>query len=190
MHPKDMAPMLAVAPALAHGNRVLWESNVITEYLDRVFPGVPLYPHDAAERLSVKRWQAAELAMAKIFRPLMYQRLMGPPDDVWADTQIRQWLAFDASLHKEVKVLEAAARSEKAPAGVLPVEAAMAILGARFDQLDAHLSKRSWLVGSDLSIADRALATRVHALDGLGALIGPGRRHLRDWAERTRSALC
>jgi glutathione S-transferase len=111
------------------------------------------------------------------------------PDDVWADTQIRQWLAFDASLHKEVKALEAAARGEKPPAGVLPVEAATAILGARFDQLDAHLSGRSWLVGDDLTIADRALATRVHVLDGLGASIGPDRPHLRDWVERTGSAL-
>ena len=82
-------------------------------------------------------------------------------------------------------MLEAAARGEKAPAGVLPVEVAMEILGARFDQLDAHLSRHSWLAGGDLSIADRALATRVHVLDGLGALIGPDRRHLRDWVKRT-----
>ena len=82
-------------------------------------------------------------------------------------------------------MLEAAARGETAPAGVLPVEAAMEILGARFDQLDAHLARHSWLAGGDLSIADRALATRVHVLDGLGALIGPDRRHLRDWVKRT-----
>jgi glutathione S-transferase len=109
------------------------------------------------------------------------------PDEVWADTQIRQWLAFDASLHKEVKALEAAARGETAPAGVLPVEPAKAILGARFDQLDAHLATRSWLVGDGMSIADRALATRVQALAGLGAPIGPDRRRLRDWVERSLS---
>src|SRR5439155_12078142 len=33
-----------VVPTLVHGERVLYESNVITEYLDDVFPDPPLYP--------------------------------------------------------------------------------------------------------------------------------------------------
>ena len=65
-------------PTLAHGERVIYESNVITEYLDDVFPGRPLYPSDPWERAQVKMWQSIELAMAKDHRPLMYQRLMGP----------------------------------------------------------------------------------------------------------------
>jgi glutathione S-transferase len=65
-------------PTLAHGERVIYESNVITEYLDDVFPAVPLYPSDPWELAQVKMWQAAEAAMAKDYRALMYQRLMGP----------------------------------------------------------------------------------------------------------------
>src|SRR6185295_2368355 len=65
-------------PTLAHGERVIYESNVITEYLDDAFPDTPLYPRDAGARAQVKMWQAAELAMAKDYRPLMYQRVMGP----------------------------------------------------------------------------------------------------------------
>lgn len=65
-------------PTLAHGERVIYESNVITEYLDDVFPGRPLYPSDPWERAQVKMWQALELAMAKDHRPLMYQRVLGP----------------------------------------------------------------------------------------------------------------
>jgi glutathione S-transferase len=33
-----------IVPTLQHGDRVIWESNVITEYLDAVFPDPPLYP--------------------------------------------------------------------------------------------------------------------------------------------------
>ncbi len=67
-----------VVPTLTHGERVLYESNVITEYLDDVLPDVRLYPDDAWARAQVKSWQAFELSLAKDYRPLMYQRLLGP----------------------------------------------------------------------------------------------------------------
>src|SRR3989442_4800785 len=61
-----------VVPTLVHGDRVLYESNVITEYLDDVFPDPPLYPRDPWARAQAKIWQAFELAVAREFRPLMY----------------------------------------------------------------------------------------------------------------------
>src|SRR2546426_2171930 len=69
-----------VVPTLVHGDRVLYESNVITEYLDDVSPDPPLYPRDPWARAQAKIWQAFELAMAKDFRPLMYARVIGPYD--------------------------------------------------------------------------------------------------------------
>src|SRR5262245_6785966 len=69
-----------VVPTLVHGDRVVYESNVITEYLDEVFPDPPLYPRDSWARAQAKMWQAFELAMAKEFRPLMYLRVIGPYD--------------------------------------------------------------------------------------------------------------
>src|SRR3989441_7772764 len=69
-----------VVPTLVHGDRVLYESNVITEYLDDVFPDPPLYPRDPWARAQAKIWQAFELGMARDFRPLMYARVVGPYD--------------------------------------------------------------------------------------------------------------
>jgi glutathione S-transferase len=63
-----------VVPTLVHGERVIYESNVITEYLDDVFPTPRLYPRDPWECAQAKMWQAFELAMAKEYRPLMYLR--------------------------------------------------------------------------------------------------------------------
>src|SRR6185369_524316 len=82
-----------VVPTLVHGDRVVWESNVITEYLDATFPDPPLYPADPWACARAKMWQAFELAMAKDFRPLMYARVIGPFDrlrpraDVLADAR-------------------------------------------------------------------------------------------------------
>jgi len=82
-----------VVPTLVHGDRVIYESNVITEYLDAVFPRPRLYPVDAWQCAQAKMWQAFELAMAKEFRPLMYLRVIGPfdrlrpKDEVMADVR-------------------------------------------------------------------------------------------------------
>ncbi len=69
-----------LVPTLVHGDRVIYESNVITEYLDAVFPKPRLYPADPWLRARAKMWQAFELAMAKEYRPLMYLRVIGPLD--------------------------------------------------------------------------------------------------------------
>src|SRR5262249_1297834 len=67
-----------IVPTLQHGTRVVWESNVITEYLDAVFPDPPLYPVDPWKRAQAKMWQACQPEMGKECRPLLYHRLMGP----------------------------------------------------------------------------------------------------------------
>jgi len=69
-----------LVPTLVHGDRVIYESNVITEYLDAVFPEPRLYPADPWSCAKAKMWQAFELAMAKEYRPLMYLRVIGPLD--------------------------------------------------------------------------------------------------------------
>jgi glutathione S-transferase len=56
-----------LVPTLEHDGRILYESNVITEYLDDVFPEPPLYPRDPWARAQAKMWQAFELAMANAY---------------------------------------------------------------------------------------------------------------------------
>ena len=65
-------------PTLTHGSLTIFESAAIVDYLEEQFPQSPLVPADSWGKAQVRMWQSAESAMAKIFRPLMYQRLMGP----------------------------------------------------------------------------------------------------------------
>ena len=50
-------------PRCGHGERVACESNVITEYLDDIFPAAPLYHIDPWELARVKLWQSAEVLL-------------------------------------------------------------------------------------------------------------------------------
>ena len=148
-----------VVPTLMHGARVLYESNVITEYLDDTFPTPRLYPADPWERAQAKMWQAFELAMAKEYRPLMYLRVIGPYD----------------RLRPKDEVMAEARRSTDDPAhldwisrvydGTAVSEDEAALLAAQLYQRIAHLEQalagRDFLVGSHFSIADLSVYPRV-----------------------------
>ncbi len=176
-----------LVPALAHGSRVIWESNVITEYLDRVFSGVPLYPAKAADRLAVKKWQAGELAMAKIFRPFMYQRVMGP-------------LIRATRTHEEA--MEIASRSTADPADLAwedrvwrlavltPAEQDEALdkLLAFADTVETALGSSDWLLGDAFSQAEISVYPRLSMYPWVGiALDGARFRRTAAWMERLAS---
>jgi glutathione S-transferase len=148
-----------VVPTLVHGERVLYESNVITEYLDDVFPAPPLYPRDPWARAQAKMWQAFELAMAKDFRPLMYARVIGPYErsrpraDVLADA--RRSTNDPAHLDWVRRVYD----GEVIPDG--EARHVESLLVQRLDRLEAALRDGGWLVGGAYSIADLSVAPRL-----------------------------
>lgn len=148
-----------VVPTLVHGDRVIYESNVITEYLDAAFPQPRLYPADPWECAQAKMWQAFELAMAKEYRPLMYLRVIGPydrtrpKDEVMADA--RRSTDDPAHLDWISRVYDGTAVSEH--------EAALldSLLYQRLDRLEQALAGREFLVGRRFSIADLSVFPRV-----------------------------
>lgn len=147
-------------PTLAHGERVVFESNVITEYLDDVFPATPLYPSDPWQRAQVKMWQSAEAAMAKDYRPLMYQRVMGPMvrltrtlDDALA--LARQSTTDPADLAWEARVWNLAVLT---PAEEAQVEDR---LWKWLGTLERRLEGREFLVGDRFTQAEISVFPRV-----------------------------
>ena len=172
-----------VVPTLVHDDRVLYESNVITEYLDDVFPDPPLYPRDPWACARAKMWQAFELAMAKDFRPLMYARVIGPfdrlrpRDEVLADA--RRATDDPAHLDWVRRVYDGEVISD-AEAGHLE-----SLLVQRLDRLEAALDGQDWLVGDRYSIADLSVAPRVQMYPVVQLPLEPA-RHPRvcDWLAR------
>lgn len=52
---KEVSPYGKV-PVLKHGNHLIWESAVINEYLDDVFPNPPLLPQEPVRRAQARIW--------------------------------------------------------------------------------------------------------------------------------------
>ena len=148
-----------VVPTLLHGEHVIYESNVITEYLDDVFPEPPLYPADPWPRAQVKMWQAFELAMAKDFRPLMYLRVIGPYDrmrpkvDVMADA--RRSTDDPAHLDWVSRVYDGTVMSEDEARHLAH------LLDQRLDRLEQALDGLEYLVADRFTIADLSVLPRV-----------------------------
>ncbi len=173
-------------PTLAHGERVIYESNVITEYLDDVFPEVLLYPSDPWELAQVKMWQSAEAAMAKDYRTLMYQRVMGP------------MLRLTRSLEEALAV----ARRSTSDAADLAWEARvwrLAVLTPAeesecqyrllrwLDALEKRLEDRDYLVGDGFSQAEISIYPRVAMYPYIGLRIDPHRYPgVSRWMRRLR----
>jgi glutathione S-transferase len=162
-----------VVPTLLHGERVVYESNVITEYLDDVFPAPRLYPADPYLRAQAKMWQAFELAMAKEFRPLMYLRVIGPYDrlrpkaEVMADA--RQSTEDPAHLDWVSRVYDGTVASESEAHHLAH------LLLQRLDHLERTLAGRPFLVGDAFSIADVSVLPRVAMYPLVGLAIDPAR---------------
>ncbi|MGA7871742.1 MAG: glutathione S-transferase family protein [Candidatus Binatus sp.] len=147
-----------LVPTLVHGARVIYESNVITEYLDAVFPEPRLYPADPWRCARAKMWQAFELSMAKEYRPLMYLRVIGPldrqrpRDEVMRD--VRRSTDDPAHIDWVSRVCDGTAVSED--------EAALLAgqLYQRIDHIEGELTG-DFLLGERFSIADISVYPRV-----------------------------
>ncbi|XP_077983577.1 uncharacterized protein LOC144438426 [Glandiceps talaboti] len=72
INPNGKVPALTVRNMEGVPNCSLYESNVITEFLDSVLPGIKLYPDDPWEKAQVQEWQEWEISLTDDFVPLMY----------------------------------------------------------------------------------------------------------------------
>jgi len=68
----DISPYNKV-PVIKHGKNRIWESSIINEYLDEVFPAPPLMPTDPGQRANVRIW--IDFANVK-FVPTFYKLLL------------------------------------------------------------------------------------------------------------------
>jgi glutathione S-transferase len=176
-------------PAMRQGERVLYDSQVIAEYLDTRYAGaglVQLYPSDAFLAAQLRMWLALEAETHKEFRPLFYLYVVRPKLQAAGvcaeqlDTIIPR--GVDASHIDWLRdTLNGTPRFDTSE------ELAREIILKKVDYLNTKLASSEYLVGNIFTMADAAWFTRVDLFSALGIpLESPRHGHVIRWLAQLR----
>lgn len=157
-----------LVPTLVHGERVIWESNVINEYLDALVPNPPLVPADALGQAQMRMWFAFENDFAKPFRDAVYETFA-------KDRLISTGVTVD-SLKEEISkrttnpaYLRFATHVLTEPRDDTLIRDRIEVIFEKIGQLEDRLGdRRQWLLGDHFTLADIALAPRLDMFPAIG----------------------
>lgn len=176
-----------VVPTLLHDGRVLIESNFIMEYLDEVFPEIPLRPADPFERAQMRIWMdRCEHVLHKsvnaisFVRQGRYKRYEGKSEE-----ELQAIFAKQPSMEKR-SILERRIRHGVSEEEMNFGEARIAII---LNDMEDCLTRRPWLCGNDYSLADITYAPffdRFQANNMEQLVDWSARPALGDWWARTQ----
>jgi len=179
---------MGLVPTLVHDGKAIYESNVINEYIDAVFPNPPLAPKDAYGQAQMRMWFAFENDFGKPFRDAVYEtfgkdRLKSTgvtPDKL--RQEISKRTKNEAYLRFARKVLTA-------PSDVELVADRQEIMLEKMAEMNDRLADgRTWLCGDEFTLADIALAPRVDMFPVVGlADLYQRFRHIGTFMERVKA---
>ena len=155
-----------VVPTLEHDGKILTESNFIIEYLDEVFPHVPLRPDDYFERWKMRNWMHRfEAILHKNINTISFVK----------QNRMKRYEAFserdiDEFLARQVNAERRAAFENRIRQGISKEEMAFAEerIAEVLDEMDAALEGRVYLNGSHLSLADISVVPFIERLEANG----------------------
>ena len=138
-------------PALVHDGKIITESTVINEYLDDVFPAVPLRPKDPNERAEMRIWSKF---VDEYYCPAL--SLIGwnhMIQDIVKDLSKEEFENFLARIPlEEQRVKWRLAATKSFPQEQL--DDAVRKLRFSMKRHEERLKKWTWLAGSGYSLAD------------------------------------
>ena len=177
-----------VVPTIVHDGRVIYESNIIIEYLDEVFPEPALRPTDLYERARmrilmdrIEHVLHRNINTVSWIRQGRYKRFDGMTPD-----QLQQVLDDQATEEKRA-LLKKRLEDGVSEADMDFAEARVAEV---LDEFEVILQDRPWLCGENLSLADISVAPFIERFEankmpGLTDWIA--RPKLGDWWTRTQA---
>jgi glutathione S-transferase len=157
----------AVVPVLVHDGNVIVESTVICEYLDETWTDAPLYPRSPLERAAVRIWTKAvdeelhpscsAITYAVSHRHTILRGGGAGSFEEFLARGVHEGTAARALKWQWIQHgLEAPGVAEK-----------IRLYDAYLHKMERVLAEHEWLVGTQFSLADIAMAPYVNRLAGL-----------------------
>lgn len=174
-----------VVPTLVHDDAVITDSGVICEYLDEVFPDIPMLPTDPAERAVVRAWgrYLDEVPTAAIRVPSFNMAFLPRYEGLDDDTFQRE--------HADIRPIRKQFYERMGRTGFndAEVDAALHQFAATLKRMEAHLSDHAWLSGNQFGLADIIVLPLVDRMDDLSFanMWDPQMPHVTDWFARAKA---
>jgi glutathione S-transferase len=174
-----------VVPTLVHDGTPIHESTIINEYLDDVFPDVPLMPADRVERARARFWVKFEDdVLHPAVRPATFALMMSPELARLSDRELDDMIAAHPNKHRA----EEFRRAARAPIDPQKVEAAKQMMQKALDRMERRLKEAPWLGGPSYSLADIAAAPFIDRLEELNLTgLWSGKPALAEWIARMKA---
>jgi glutathione S-transferase len=172
-----------VVPTLAHGEKIIVDSSVITEYLDEVFPAVALSPPDAYGRARMRAWRQFidEVPTAAIRVP-SYNRYIRHKYENMAQED------FDAQVAKRTVRKHFYRNMGRGGSSPQEEQASIERLRETIMRMDRALANGPWMIGEQFTLADIALVPTLVRMSDIGlADAWADKPRVADWLARVQA---
>ena len=172
-----------VVPTLIHNGQTIIESAVINEYLDEVFPELPLRPHDPLGRARMRAWcQYIEEVPVPSIRYPSFNAYFVP---IWKDMSERQFLDYTERLPLRKHFYQRMGRGGFTSA---EIDAAHERLNQTLARMDAALARTTWIAADSFTLADINVMPAVVRMEDLGlAHLWSDKPRMADWYARLQA---
>jgi glutathione S-transferase len=171
-----------VVPTLQHGDRVIIDSSVITEYLDEVFPDVPLRPSDAYDRARMRVWQQFidEVPTSAIRMP-SYNRYIRHK---WQNLSQEE---FDRQVEKRTVRKHFYRSMGREGSSSEDEQAAIEKLRETVRRMERALTGGPWIMGDQFTLADIGLIPTIVRMADIGLDdVWTARSRVAEWYARVQ----
>jgi glutathione S-transferase len=159
---------MGLVPTLVHNGNALYESNVINEYIDAVFPDPPLVPKDPLGQAQMRMWFAFEGDLAKPFRDAVYETFGKErlKSSGLSAEKLREEIAKRTTNEAYARFAVSVLTSPRNDALIADRQQLML---EKMQQMEDRLADgRTWACGDRFTLADIALAPRVDMFPVVG----------------------
>lgn len=157
-----------MVPTLVHKGQIVYDSNVINEYLNDCFPEPPLVPENPLDRARMRMWFAFEADFARPFRDASYET-MGKARVKNAGLDKAQLMEIITSKTSNPFYSSLVLSLLETPTNEAVIAEKLLLIFEKMAGLERALSDgRTWLCGADFTLADIAVAPRLDQFPVIG----------------------